>query len=901
MDTITLEQAQATLMSREALKKSKEGDRDPSGLALVTEVRRRKSTSMRLSNNVQCFQCKGYGHIKRDYPTKWDISNENKEGVAENLTLSNKSIVKVMGLGVVKIKMFNGIMCSLGGVAYVSEMRKNLVSLSLLNSKRHGYSTCDGVASKGWEQCTGDGSYQSEISFAEEVMKGSHGVDDGERTKNLISSELEGSSRSMIWKVLFLESCSRCWKVGGVRKLQSGATGGKGLKSLNSSQRATASRCLFAHFYVVLVNNERIISFQSLGIVYGDLGTLPLYVLPSTFNDGIKHSDDVLGVYSLIFYTITLLPLVKYILIVFRATDNGDGTYIPEFCIHKKIEGHLLCTRSYDDLRKASARKSKLEKSQYAKYFLLLSTMIGTSMLIGDGILTPSISVLSAVGGIKQATPAMTQDMVVWISAAILVFLFMIQRFGTDKVDYSFAPIMCVWFMLIGRIGVYNFIKFDPLIVKAINPQYIIAYFRRNKKAAWISLGDIILCIIGAEALFADVGHFTVLSVQITRCTIVYPTILLAYTGQASFLRKHQHCGADAFYKSVPGPLYWPMFVVAVLAAIIGTKYQGQVYIPEINYLLMLACVGITLGFRTTDKIGNAYGVAVVSVMVLASSLLVLIMIIIRKPNILFIISYVLVIGLLELTYLSSVLYKFESGGYLPLAVAAVLVTVMIVWNSVHRKRYYYELQHKISVAKLPMITMDTNLSRIPGLALFYSKVVQGIPPIFKHYVSNIPALHSVLVFVSIKSMLISKVRPEERFLFRRLEPKELRIFRCVVRYDYKDVQDKQKPIENQLDGELQSELSGKKEEHENLAASDQDKLREAVEGEIEVVNRASQAGVFHLIGENGVSASKGAGIAKKILINYAYNFLKKYLTQSDKVLQIPRERMLKIGMTYEL
>ncbi|KAK6260106.1 hypothetical protein SCA6_014580 [Theobroma cacao] len=336
--------------------------------------------------------------------------------------------------------------------------------------------------------------------------------------------------------------------------------------------------------------------------------------------------------------------------------------------------------------------------------------------------------------------------MVVWISAAILVFLFMIQRFGTDKVDYSFAPIMCVWFML-----------------------------------------------IGAEALFADVGHFTVLTVQITRCTIVYPTILLAYTGQASFLRKHQHCGADAFYKSVPG--CFPHVKVIRTTA----KYQGQVYIPEINYLLMLACVGITLGFRTTDKIGNAYGVAVVSVMVLASSLLVLIMIIIRKPNILFIISYVLVIGLLELTYLSSVLYKFESGGYLPLAVAAVLVTVMIVWNSVHRKRYYYELQHKISVAKLPMITMDTNLSRIPGLALFYSKVVQGIPPIFKHYVSNIPALHSVLVFVSIKSMLISKVRPEERFLFRRLEPKELRIFRCVVRYGYKDVQDKQKPIDNQL------------------------------------------------------------------------------------------------------
>ncbi|WRX09049.1 zinc finger protein [Theobroma cacao] len=222
-------------MSREARKKSKEGDRDLNGLALVIEANRRKSTSKgskgdkSRSNNVQCFKCKGYGHIKRDCPTKRDESNENKgecafvaEGVAGNLTLGNKSIMKVMGLGVVKIKMFDGVVRSLGGVAYVLKMRKNLILLSMLDSKGYGYSTCDGVvkvtqgdmvlmrenlhnglyhleceASKGWEQCTGDGSYQSEISFAVEVMKGSHGVDDGERTKNLASSELEGSSRSL--------------------------------------------------------------------------------------------------------------------------------------------------------------------------------------------------------------------------------------------------------------------------------------------------------------------------------------------------------------------------------------------------------------------------------------------------------------------------------------------------------------------------------------------------------------------------------------------------------------------------------------------------------------------------------------------------------------------------------
>ncbi|WRX21020.1 zinc finger protein [Theobroma cacao] len=276
MDTITLEQAQATLMSREGRKKSKERDKNSSGLALVTEARRRKSTGKgskggkSRSNNIQCFQCKGYGHIKRDCPIKNDESNENKgefafvtegddcdvltisenmdanfdwyldsapathicyqidyfdllqERVAGNLTLGNKSIVKVMGLGVVKIKMFDEIMRFLGGVAYVSKMRKNLISLSLLDSKGYGYSACDGVVKvtqgdmvlmrgnfhnglyrlecedfKGWEQCTADGSYQSEISFAKEVMKDSHGVDDGERTKNLASSELEGSSRPL--------------------------------------------------------------------------------------------------------------------------------------------------------------------------------------------------------------------------------------------------------------------------------------------------------------------------------------------------------------------------------------------------------------------------------------------------------------------------------------------------------------------------------------------------------------------------------------------------------------------------------------------------------------------------------------------------------------------------------
>ncbi|KAG6748490.1 hypothetical protein POTOM_048414 [Populus tomentosa] len=746
------------------------------------------------------------------------------------------------------------------------------------------------------------------------------------------------------------------------------------------------------------------LAFQSIGIVYGDIGTSPLYVYASTFTKGINHNDDILGVLSLIFYTLTLIPLIKYVLIVLQANDNGDGgTFALYSLICRYAKVGLIPSQQVEDrdvsnfqlelpsnrLRRASKLKSKLEKSKFAKLFLLFATMLGTSMVIGDGVLTPCISVLSAVGGIKEAASSMTQDSIVWISVAILICLFMVQRFGTDKVGYSFAPVICVWFSLIGGIGIYNLFKHDPAVVKALNPMYIVDYFRRNKKDAWISLGGVVLAITGSisfnsnnkycliiyelafksllirqpltrnlragtEALFADVGHFTVRSIQISMCAVTYPALISAYTGQAAFLRKHNDLVSATFFKSIPDPLYWPMFVVAVMASIIASqamisgtfsiiqqslalgcfprvkivhtsaKYEGQVYIPEVNYLLMVACVCVTLGFKTTTKIGNAYGIAVVFVMTLTSSFLVLIMLMIWKTNIFSVIVFVLTIGTVELLYLSSVLYKFDQGGYLPLAFAGVLMAIMYSWNNVYRRKYYYELDHKISPDKLMEVSAG-NLSRLPGLAMFYSELVHGIPPIFKHYVENVPALHSVLVFVSIKTLPIGKVPAEERFLFRRVEPKELNVFRCVARYGYTDVRNEQEPFEGMLvenlkefirnehwfsqacltNGEVTEKVGepddGQVEDMEMKQAAEKEKQQEEAEREIEIVDKACRAGVVHLIGENEVIAGKGASLGDRILINYAYNFLKKNLRQSEKVFDIPHKRMLKVGMTYEL
>ena len=299
--------------------------------------------------------------------------------------------------------------------------------------------------------------------------------------------------------------------------------------------------------------------------------------------------------------------------------------------------------------------------------------------------------------------------------------------------------------------------------------------------------------------------------------------------------------------------------------------------------------------------------------MTLTSALVVLIMIMIWKTHILLVISYVLIIGSVELIYLSSVLYKFTEGGYLPLAFAAVLMIIMCIWHDVYRRKYYYELEHKISPEKLKGITAGKNLARMDGLAIFYSELVQGIPPIFEHYVTNIPAINSVVVFLSIKSLPISKVPAEERFLFRQVEHEELCVFRCIARYGYTDVQNEEEPFEHLLVKRLKEFIGGrflasqrvalndKTEEKVNNGGVDEVEGMQGVEKEVEAIEKAVREGVVHLIGESEVVASKGASIRKRILINYGYNFLKKNLRQTDEVFDIPHKRMVKVGMTYEL
>ncbi|KAJ8645985.1 hypothetical protein MRB53_007733 [Persea americana] len=730
------------------------------------------------------------------------------------------------------------------------------------------------------------------------------------------------------------------------------------------------------------------LAFQSIGVVYGDIGTSPLYVFASTFPNGIDHKDDLLGVMSIIFYTLVLIPLAKYVFIVLWANDNGDGgtfalyslicryarvSLIPNHQVEdRELSNYRLDTPS-NQLRRAQKIKEKLENSKVAQLVLFLVTILGTSMVIGDGVLTPCISVLSAVSGIKESASSLGQGSIVIISVVILVILFAVQRFGTDKVGYSFAPIIFLWFTFISLMGLYNLFKHDAGVLRSFNPKYIIDYFRRNGKKGWISLGGIVLCITGTEAMFADLGHFNIRALQISFTGLTFPSILCAYFGQTAYLSKFPDDVGNTFYKSIPGPFYWPTFVVAVAAAIIASqamisgafaiisqslalgcfprvkvlhtsaKYEGQVYIPEVNYMLMIACVIVTFSFRTTEKIGNAYGIAVVAVMVITTVLLTLIMLMIWKTNILAVALFFIVFGTVEAIYLSSVLYKFKQGGYLPLAFSLVLMAIMAMWHYVHKKRYIFELKNKVSSDYIRDLATNPNVSRVPGIGLLYSELVQGIPPIFPHFISNMPSIHSVLVFISIKSIPISKVALEERFLFRQVGPREYRIFRCVARYGYNDVMDEPKEFEPQL---LQYLKEFVRQEHLFLASVYSERLTapkrtmgteeslpqhstprvssgpilpvvdaqsrnssnrlisgpiQGAEEEVQFIEKALEKGVVYLLGEAEVVAEPKSSILKKIVINYAYNFMRRNIRQGDKVMSIPRSRLLRVGMTYEI
>ncbi|KAL9240930.1 hypothetical protein vseg_015095 [Gypsophila vaccaria] len=762
--------------------------------------------------------------------------------------------------------------------------------------------------------------------------------------------------------------------------------------------------------YQTLVKKETwkqvlILAYQSLGVVYGDLSTSPLYVYKSVFDEDIEHSEtneEIFGVLSFIFWTLTFIPLLKYVFIVLRADDNGEGGTFALYsllCRHARVNlipnGQLadeeLSEYNYDVVDRPQTGlglrlKSTLERHRVLQKFLLVLALIGTCMVIGDGVLTPAISVFSAVSGLEVSTSIEHHKYVeVPMACLILIGLFSLQHFGTHRLSFLFAPIVVIWLICISSIGLYNIIRWNPHVYRALSPYYMYVFLKKTQSGGWMSLGGILMCITGSEAMFADLGHFSQLSIKIAFAFVVYPALILAYMGQAAYLSKHHEMATNyrvGFYVSVPENLRLPVLVIAILAAVVGSqaiitgtfsiikqchalecfprvkivhtssKIHGQIYIPEINWTLMILCLAVTIGFRDTRCISNASGLAVITVMLVTTCLMSLVIVLCWHKSVFLAIAFVLFFGAFEALYFSASLIKFLEGAWVPIALAFIFMIIMYIWHYGTRLKYEFDVQNKVSINWLLGLGPGLGIVRVRGLGLIQTDLVSGIPAIFSHFVTNLPAFHQVVVFLCIKSVPVPHVKPKERFLIGRIGPKESRIYRCIARYGYRDFHKDDVEFENDLVCSIaefvRSESSARYVEKEGkmivigtrdthvdgirvqddvdmdddavnhpespelqeigpptrkprkrvrFMLPDSQKIEDDAKEELEDLIEAKESGVAYIIGDAHVRAKPRSSWLKKIVINFVYDFLRRNSREPAYPLSVPHASTLEVGM----
>ncbi|CAL5081708.1 unnamed protein product [Urochloa decumbens] len=668
------------------------------------------------------------------------------------------------------------------------------------------------------------------------------------------------------------------------------------------------------------LRKDLLLAYKTLGVVFGGLVTSPLYVYPS-MNLASPTKEDYMGLYSIMFWTLTLIGVVKYVGIALNADDQGEGGTFAMYsllCRHADI-GILPSKKVYSEeeplLHNQSATNRRpswlgrfFERSITARRVLLFMAILGMCMLIGDGILTPAISVLSAIDGLRGPFPSVSKPVVEALSAAILIGLFLLQKYGTSKVSFLFSPIMAAWTFTTPIIGVYSIIHYYPGIFKAISPHYIVRFFLRNKKEGWRMLGGTVLCITGAEAMFADLGHFSKKGIQIAFLSSIYPSLVLTYAGQTAYLINNLNDFSDGFYKFVPRPVYWPMFIIATLAAIVASQSlisatfsvikqsvvldyfprvkvvhtsqdkEGEVYSPETNYILMVLCVGVILGFGAGNSIGNAFGVVVIMVMLITTIMLALVMIIIWRTPPALVALFFVPFFVMEGSYVSAVFTKIPEGGWLPFAVSMILALIMFGWYYGRQRKMEYEMANKVTVERLAELLARPEVQRVPGLCFFYSNIQDGLTPVLGHYIKNMGSLHQATVFVTLRYLLVAKVDERERILVRRLGPSG--VYGCTVQYGYAD---------SLCSGDLAAQVVSHLRRHVEAAAEEAARLE-----------AAWNAGVVHVRGKMRFYVGEDAGWFDKIMLGF-YEFLHGICRSALPALGMPLQQRVEIGMLYKV
>ena len=474
-----------------------------------------------------------------------------------------------------------------------------------------------------------------------------------------------------------------------------------------------------------------LLAVGALGVVFGDIGTSPLYAFSEIFagDHAVSVNEShVLGALSLVFWTLTLVVSVKYVLIVMRADNDGEGGI----------------------MALASLATSVVKKHRSAAVIMAFG-VLGAALFYGDGMITPAISVLSAVEGLEVTAPGLA-DFVVPIALVLLIGLFIAQRFGTGRVGAVFGPVMLLWFGVIAIFGLTSLLQ-TPRVLKSILPTYALSYLTAEPSLAFMSLGSVVLCVTGAEALYADMGQFGRRPIRVSWFAVAAPALYLNYLGQGALVLRDPSAAANSFYLTVPNALQWPMVILATIATIIAsqavisgafsmtqqavhlgylprmtirhtsTTERGQIYVPFVNWLLMIAIVGLVLGFQSSSALASAYGIAVTGTFVITTCLITVVARKMWRAPWAVIIPITAMFLIIDGSFFLANLLKFDHGGWFPLAVAAVIFTILMVWRWGSRRLVHATGMVEQPMSELPHILAGSDITTVPGCTVFVVQI----------------------------------------------------------------------------------------------------------------------------------------------------------------------------------
>ncbi len=538
-------------------------------------------------------------------------------------------------------------------------------------------------------------------------------------------------------------------------------------------------------------------ALSALGVVFGDIGTSPLYTMKEVFSVGhhplTLNAGNVYGILSLITWALILIVSVKYVAFIMRADNRGEGGIMA-----------LLALAS------RNAHQSRVKQRN-----IMLLGILGACMFYADGMITPAISVLSAVEGLEIAAPHLHQ-FIVPITLMVLLALFWAQSKGTEVVGAFFGPVMLLWFGTLGLLGAIN-IAHDVSILKALNPLYAVHFFSSQPWIAFVALGAVVLAVTGAEALYADMGHFGRFPIRLAWFGFVLPALLLNYFGQGALMLHNADAIKNPFYLLAPEWALFPLIGLATVATVIASQAvitgafsvsrqalqlgylprmhiqhtsestEGQVYMPRVNWGLMLATMALVIGFRSSGNLAAAYGIAVTGDMVITTLLASIVFIEIWRWGKLKTYSLIALFLTLDLAFFSANVLKIPDGGWVPLLIGICIFTLMLTWKT-GRYLVYARLKSEAMAIEPFIEAIGAHPPpRVPGTALFMTPNPEGVPHAMLHNLKHNKVLHEKVVILTVKFLDIPHTNLEERVT---VEALPFEFYRVTVKYGFKDEPD---------------------------------------------------------------------------------------------------------------